>query len=74
MLSFLVSATEHHNELIVPAPFFGVAALVVLGLLAFVVFSYRDVNHRREVGSHDAHASSHEAVEAPVKKDAKAKK
>ncbi|GEM_PF-6970309 len=74
MLSFLVAATEHHNELIVPAPFFGVAALVVLGLLAFVVFSYRDVNHRREVSAHDSHTSGDKAVEASSKKDAKAKK
>ena len=71
MLSVLVANAEEHNELIVPAPFFGIAALVILVFLAFVVFSYRDVSHRREVSSHDAHET---ATEEPETKTAKAKK
>ncbi len=73
MLSFIVQNAEHHNELIVPAPFFGIAALVVLLLLLFVVFSHRDVAHRRGDEAHAGSGHAEPAVEA-TKKVAKTSK
>lgn len=49
MLSlFTEGAIVHHNELPMPAIMFGVIAMSVFILLAFVVYSYRDVANRHD--------------------------
>jgi hypothetical protein len=37
-----------HNELPIPAVWFGIIAMSIFVLLAFVVFSYRDVANRHD--------------------------
>lgn len=39
-------AIIHHNELPMPAIWFGVITLGIMVALAFVTWSYRDVSHR----------------------------
>ena len=47
MTTFLAKASEHAIELPFPAFFFGVIAIVVFLLMAWVTWSYRDVANRR---------------------------
>ncbi|CAB4554298.1 unannotated protein [freshwater metagenome] len=52
MLAVLLSETDgvfiQHSELPIPAVAFGVIAMSVFLVLAFVVFSYRDVANRHD--------------------------
>lgn len=49
MLSFLTEGpVVHHSELPMPAIMYGVIALGIFILLAFVVYSYRDVANRHD--------------------------
>jgi hypothetical protein len=66
--SATVLAAETHevvNELPMPAPLFGLLALVVFALLALVVWSYRNVANRhvqvsgRRGGDGSGHTSAH---------------
>jgi heme/copper-type cytochrome/quinol oxidase subunit 2 len=47
MTTFLAKASEHAIELPFPAFFFGVIAMGVFLLMAWVTWSYRDVANRR---------------------------
>jgi hypothetical protein len=47
MTTFLAKASEHAIELPFPAFFFGVIAMAVFLLMAWVTWSYRDVANRR---------------------------
>lgn len=47
MLSFLTEGPiVHHSELPIPAIMYGAIAMGIFILLAFIVFSYRDVANR----------------------------
>jgi heme/copper-type cytochrome/quinol oxidase subunit 2 len=52
LLAVLLSETDgvyiQHSELPIPALAFGAIAMGVFALLAFVVFSYRDVANRHD--------------------------
>lgn len=55
MLSLLAEGPFiQHNELPMPAVMYGVIAIAVFMLLAFIVFSYRDVAHRHAHKSSDS--------------------
>jgi hypothetical protein len=61
----LAAATETENPLPMPAPLFGILALVVFAALGLVMFSYRNVaNRHRQVsgkrgGDGSGHTTSH---------------
>jgi hypothetical protein len=59
-----VAAEEGHvlNELLMPAPLFGVGALVVFTALALVTFSFRDVANRHAEKA-EAYAREHGAAQ-----------
>ncbi|MFY9303929.1 MAG: hypothetical protein WAO31_00280 [Rhodoluna sp.] len=55
MLSLLTEGPFiQHNELPMPALMYGVIAITLFVLLAFIVFSYRDVAHRHAHKSSDS--------------------
>ncbi|CAB4625736.1 unannotated protein [freshwater metagenome] len=49
MLALLAEGTViHHNELPIPAIMYGVIAMSLFILMAFIVYSYRDVANRHD--------------------------
>lgn len=56
MTRFLAKASEHAIELPFPAFFFGVIAMAVFLLLAWVTWSYRDVANRHDNKGSDSKA------------------
>jgi hypothetical protein len=62
VLTSLVTAAETHNELPIPAPLFGVIAIVIFIALGLVMWSYRDVanRHPRKSAAYDhSHDAAH---------------
>lgn len=60
VLTTLLAESEVHNELFMPAPMFGVVALVIFVALGFVMWSYRNVSNRHPEKS-AAYAKTHDA-------------